>query len=253
MIRVGDEVLRPTIFPDGTSQVWKLSDAARKATRVEWRFEEERELIWLFQLDEMLPSGYELHIPYLPYARQDKEWGNDATWALESFARILNEMHMGHVRAFDVHNPERTKDLIYDFRNDSARDVHFRVLRKLAPDFVIFPDQGAADRYPWLSDNPMLVFNKVRDQATGAIIGLTTRGQRPSGRRGLIVDDICDGGATFINVAREMKKQDPDCELHLFVSHGLFSKGRKVLHDAGIVTVNTTDSLMRNKEDGWKI
>jgi ribose-phosphate pyrophosphokinase len=40
----------------------------------------------------------------------------------------------------------------------------------------------------------------------------------------LIVDDICDGGGTFIGLAAELKNKNAG-KLYLAVSHGIFSKG----------------------------
>ena len=45
----------------------------------------------------------------------------------------------------------------------------------------------------------------------------------------LIVDDLCDGGATFIAEAKYLKKLFPDISLSLFVYHGIFSKGITIL------------------------
>lgn len=44
-----------------------------------------------------------------------------------------------------------------------------------------------------------------------------------------IVDDLCDGGATFIAEAKYLKERFPDIKLKLFVYHGLFTKGLDVL------------------------
>jgi ribose-phosphate pyrophosphokinase len=41
----------------------------------------------------------------------------------------------------------------------------------------------------------------------------------------LIVDDICDGGATFIGIADAIHEKDPDADVRLYVTHGIFSKG----------------------------
>lgn len=47
----------------------------------------------------------------------------------------------------------------------------------------------------------------------------------------IIVDDICDGGATFINIAKNIKEQYKGLEdispikIYLIVTHGIFSKG----------------------------
>lgn len=41
----------------------------------------------------------------------------------------------------------------------------------------------------------------------------------------LIVDDLCDGGATFIAEAEYLKTNFPNKKLNLFVQHGLFTQG----------------------------
>ncbi len=60
----------------------------------------------------------------------------------------------------------------------------------------------------------------------------------------LIVDDICDGGGTFNLLAQEFEK-DPvanDSELHLWVSHGIFSRGLDNISPT-IKKIYTTDSF----------
>lgn len=44
-----------------------------------------------------------------------------------------------------------------------------------------------------------------------------------------IVDDLCDGGATFISVAKLLREHYNFHELNLYVTHGLFSKGKDEL------------------------
>ena len=45
-----------------------------------------------------------------------------------------------------------------------------------------------------------------------------------AGRPCIIVDDICDGGGTFLGLAAELKKLNAGA-LILAVTHGLFTKG----------------------------
>ena len=44
------------------------------------------------------------------------------------------------------------------------------------------------------------------------------------GRNCLIVDDICDGGGTFIPLAKKLKNAGAKT-VTLYVTHGIFSKG----------------------------
>jgi len=46
----------------------------------------------------------------------------------------------------------------------------------------------------------------------------------------LIVDDICDGGATF-NQAAQILKEKGAVNLYLYVTHGIFIKGLDLLQE----------------------
>lgn len=255
MITANGHKIEPTRFPDGTSQVWKLPEEILKAERirVDWRFEREDEFFSLMQLRALLPNTpFNLHVPYLPFARQDKDIANDATFALHPFTDMLNWLRCDEVTAVDAHNPSATKYLLNNFRNIEIPEVHEEILKVVNPDLVVFPDAGAVTRYPYLRKNPYIVFEKDRDQQTGTIRGhaLTQAGNPEKlvdGAKLLIIDDLCDGGATFLSIAKAVNAQFKDVKFGLFVTHGLFSKGRKILEDAGF-KLYTTNSLPRNPE-----
>ena len=65
----------------------------------------------------------------------------------------------------------------------------------------------------------------------------------------LIIDDICDGGGTFIGLAKELKQKNAG-DLYLAVSHGIFSKGLEALNTY-FTKLYTTDSF-KTLEDGVK-
>ncbi len=64
----------------------------------------------------------------------------------------------------------------------------------------------------------------------------------------LVVDDICDGGGTFLGLADKFWKQTSISTLDLYVTHGIFSKGVRELlrmyHN-----VYSTDSYCRREAD----
>lgn len=260
MITANGHKIEPTRFPDGTTQVWKLPEEILEAEeiRVDWRFEREDEFFSLTQLRALLfhKKKFFLHIPYLPFARQDKDVANDQTFALHPFGDMINLLRCDEVTAVDVHNEDTTHLLITDFRNIPVQDIHETLVTAVRPDLIVYPDAGAVTRYPYLRKNPYIVFEKERDQATGTIRGhkLTSDGNPEKlvdGANLLIIDDLCDGGATFLSVAKSVEVRAKGTKLHLFVTHGLFSKGRKPLEDAGF-KLYTTNSLPRNP-DGIKV
>lgn len=233
--------ITPTIFPDGTSQVWKLPKALRQATEVNvvWDFEHEREIIDLLSLRRLLYSvPMKLHCPFLPYARQDKQVKNLRTFNLEVLADLLNGMRLAEVTAVDVHNELRTRQLIKNFRNIEPTEFHFKILDLVNPDVVVFPDDGAFKRYYNAVGSSRATMSKDRDQATGKIKAMYLP-NRVSNRSvliantALILDDLCDGGATFAMCAEGLRKINPDLKIHLAVTHGIFSRGVEPLEKAG--------------------
>lgn len=253
----GSEVkFETTIFPDGTSQVWKVAEPLFEDDDIKilWMFESEAELFHVCQLAQLTQklSRQEdsvLVAPYLPYARQDKGIDNGLSFALDTFTYILYHANICRIETFDRHSNTQTNSYI---ESETAEGFHKAIFNH---DVVCFPDKGALARYEGSFPNvPMVYCEKVRNQQTGEITGLILNGSNLydiDGKRVLIVDDICDGGMTFIKTAEVLKKWNAS-QIDLAVSHGLFSKGKQVLHDAGIKDIFTTNSLLRNAE-GFKV
>lgn len=65
---------------------------------------------------------------------------------------------------------------------------------------------------------------------TGKILGTHVHATDLSGLAAVITDDICDGGATFIGIAKELRRLNCH-KVVLYVTHGIFSKGIEVLMD----------------------
>jgi len=97
---------------------------------------------------------------------------------------------------------------------------------------LIVPDKGGETRYYLAKYKlPIFVGEKVRDAKTGKLSGFAIPTSIKEYPHALIVDDICDGGGTFIGLAEEIHKLNPHMELNLYVSHGIFSKGLNELFE----------------------
>jgi ribose-phosphate pyrophosphokinase len=235
----------PTIFPDKTSQVWKLPKEilGNNSYSIQWFFESEAEFFHLAQLVELLrhhgTPRLDLEIPYLPYARQDKAVDNEASFALHTFARQLNALDFNIIKVFDVHSPDAFR-LINRLREDGTFiDIVNQVVVDSKADVICYPDAGALQRYKGFLDPkiPYCSFSKERDPLTGYIKKLTLNEKvELKDKRVLIIDDLCDGGMTFILTTKELLNYGVS-NVDLYVSHGIFSKGTQVLRDAGINTI----------------
>lgn len=242
MIYLNDTIVKPTLFPDNTSQIWKIpEDLIKKYNIIKWEFHTEGEFLQVAQLKNLLDSMVTvtgLVLTYLPYGRQDKEISNSSTFALRTFADLLNSLNFDAIVINDPHS-SIALDLIKFSVAKYPTDIVNKVKELTKTTILCYPDKGALDKYKTKLLYPNIYGEKVRDQLTGNITKYDLIGS-PEAQNILIVDDICDGGMTFILLAKELLKAGAK-EVNLFVSHGIFSKGIKVLKEAGIKRVFTTD------------
>lgn len=253
MIYVNDIPLNVTIFPDNTSQVWKLPEELlnTKFVDVEWNFTSEGEFLHLAQLKMLLNSRgvrVDLHLSYLPYARQDKPVRNNTTFALCTFAKLLNSLEFDHVYCLDPHS-KVAGDLINHFVDYYALNELGKTFDVTSTDVVCYPDTGAINKYTnkYTFPFPYIYGDKVRDQLTGNITNYTVHGNVKD-KNILIVDDICDGGMTFKLLAKQLLDNGAK-EVNLFITHGIFSKGLQTLKDSGIKNVFTKDGEVNSIND----
>lgn len=256
MIKINGHKINVTMFPDGTSQVWKqspkvLSALDEEVWNFEWIFENEGEIFQIYQF-MCLAAGLEkdpvettLYTPYLPYARQDKAFSNESCFALRVLEDILLEQ-FDKVIVFDAHNPDffNGDHKLYDFVNILPTEKVRAIVAEHGVDAIVFPDKGARTRYGGLIDLPSFYADKVREQLTGEILGLTFEVPPPEGANILVWDDLCDGGRTFIELSKILQPLAPK-DLTLYVSHGIFSKGTGCLFSAGYSKVYTKDGLVQ--------
>lgn len=253
MLLLNGQPVPVTIFPDKTSQVWKLPESTfdLKKQNVFWQFENESELFHLAQLQDLLREkiwGVQttLTMKYLPYGRQDKLIANDATFALKTFLRIINSLDFHKIVIFDPHNFDACR-FHCAFEAKYPEKLVEQVAKEMSEQnghgtIFCYPDKGALTKYTKVyeqSYRPHIYGEKVRDQATGNILSYKVVGGCVN-QNVLIVDDICDGGMTFKLLAKDLLAAGAKSVV-LFVTHGLFSKGIQTLKDSGISRIFCQD------------
>ncbi|MCP4437538.1 MAG: ribose-phosphate pyrophosphokinase [Aureispira sp.] len=201
---------------------------------------------WLVHRD----IQYILHIPYLPYARQDRVCNRGEAHSLKVIAQLINNMNFDAVYLTDPHSivaetlidncvvkPQQT---IMDSADWLWNNLHRGRLKFV----IVAPDAGAEKKAQAVAQHfgcDMIRATKRRDVATGKILEIGFIDPIPENRSFLIVDDICDGGGTFIPLAGELAKHNAK-SVELYVTHGIFSKGTQILLDC-FDTIHTTDSF----------
>lgn len=166
-----------------------------------------------------------LCLPYLPFSRADRRFVPGDCHGLDMFASYLSTLGIHHVYTVDVHS-RFAKQFIPNLVNLSpvslvdAAQKQFSTKVKESVNILV-PDAGAKERYRGVP----LQASKIRDPATGKLSGFETPSKEElGGQPTLIIDDICDGGGTFVGLAEQLKAKGVS-RLGLYVTHGIFSNG----------------------------
>ncbi|MDX6191546.1 ribose-phosphate diphosphokinase [Flavobacterium sp. Fl-318] len=173
-----------------------------------------------------------LFIPYFPAARQDRVMIKGEPLSVKVYADIINAMQLEKVFVFDAHS-EVTPALVNNCEVIPNHTFIQTVIKSIGNDVkLISPDGGALKKIykvsEFLGGVDVVECSKSRDVKTGRLSGFKVYEDDLQGKDCLIVDDICDGGGTFVGLAEELKNKNAG-KLYLAVSHGIFNKGFEVL------------------------
>ena len=247
-------------FPSGEIQVTTsgfLEMYSGTSIRISGSILTSDHLIELLQLVESIryenPILREIafEMPYCAYSRQDRRCNSGESFSLKVFAQLLNSCNFSSVFTWDNHSDVSTA-LINNCLNysvDKLLNLHNRKLDiKTTYDFFISPDAGANKKVQACSKQfniPMLRADKIRGTTTGCILEtiIYATPEKLDYSTVLIIDDICDGGRTFTELAKAIHSISPTCVVDLYVTHGFFSKGIDPLIESGINHIYTTDSV----------
>ena len=179
-----------------------------------------------------------LYIPYILGARSDRQFVTGGTSYLRDvIAPILNSLNFEEVICLDAHSDVASaciNNLVVEsncnFAAKAIADIKSNSNQEI---MVISPDAGALKKIYKVVDHiqfkgTVVVCSKHRDsdgKLSKTIVPLDTL----EDHQFVIIDDICDGGRTFINIAQEIRRLYDglpwNCKIYLIVTHGIFSAG----------------------------
>lgn len=216
------------------------------------------ELLVIFSALDSNPTVefVDLWLPYFPGSRQDRTDGY-APHTCDMYAQALHtSSSLRYIYTYDLHS-ELAFNTINLWHTGYVTNIgvdQVDLSHNFASNYkyIVAPDKGArpraeAFRNAHFPNATMLYAEKTRDFNTGKIIGYEfVDSEVVKDGTVLVVDDICDGGRTFIELANAFNqkwgKQGFVSPLDLYVSHGIFSKTPEVLEDH-YRHIYTTDSF----------
>lgn len=166
-------------------------------------------------------------LPYLAYARQDKEEpgkGLGIAWVGE----ILRASGVDQLVTIDIHSRRAAELLEMPVTSLSPADLFAAQLERsgLLDATIVAPDEGAIERSRAVAAaagivRPIVYLRKERT-ATG-VVHRELVGE--VGRRAVVVDDILDTGGTLVSCSHELARRDVE-DVAVIVTHGLFTGER---------------------------
>lgn len=165
-------------------------------------------------------------IPYIPYARQDRVVNRGEALGAVPMANLINGLGFHEVVTLDPHSDVMSA-LIKNIRIVTQTDVFKRVHSDWSNIHIVAPDVGAYKKSSAFAKAVgaagVVVCNKER--IDGHVTKLTMSAD-VTGLNLFVLDDICDGGRTFTELAKQTTTAR---KVELAVTHGLFTKGVEVV------------------------
>ena len=246
----------PKRFPCGEIHVRVIPEILPGMTRdrilrIEKRIQSSDDIMEIFMLVDAVRRQYGrvhgpklgLSIPYVPYSRQDRVMVPGESLSIKVFADMINSLKFDEVVIWDPHS-DVTPVLIDNCKVISQEYLLMRTLtghvkevgtlEELSGYVLICPDAGARKKILKVANainiKCVIYADKQRDLATGKILGTTIDFgdfEFKENTKFLIVDDICDGGRTFVEIAKALSGPMTAISYttHLHVTHGFFTKG----------------------------
>lgn len=202
--------------------------------------------------NEDLEAKIDLFMPYVPYARQDRICDTGEAFSLKVFTDLLNGLNFNSITICDPHS-EVTPALIDRVKVINQLEIinkSIPLTERIRDCVLISADAGSNKKTSkiaeYLCHRNFVRSDKLRDLSTGNIKETIVYTDDFQGCDVACMDDIIDGGKTFIELAKVCKNKNCG-KFVLYATHGIFSKGINHLISNGIDEIWTTDSILSEK------
>ena len=186
-------------------------------------------------------------IPYMGYARQDREILPGEELTMKVLAKIFKGAGASKIIAVDIHSLIGFKYFTIKSKNITAIPDLVKYFKKLSlkNPLVVSPDQGGKERAKEFAKEFGLEFialQKKRDRKTGKV-QIKTKDAEVNGRDLILVDDMISTGGSIINATKFLKKQK--CKrVYVACTHALLmNDAEKKIRKAGVTRIVSANTI----------
>lgn len=161
-------------------------------------------------------------IPYFGYARQDKKFNPGEPISVRALIKRI-QIGADKIITIDIHDKNVLKWFDIPSINVSGMPAIGEYLKKLAPDIIIAPDDGALEKAKNVASAVGCSYDYLDKKRIDAEhVEMKTKNLDVDGKNVAIVDDIISTGGTIITATENLKNQGAK-NVYACCTHGLFA------------------------------
>ena len=189
-------------------------------------------------------------MPYMGYARQDRQFLNGEIATMSVVAKMLQAAGAKKAIVVDIHSKTALRHFKIPTENVSAIPELAKYLKKLKlkNPVIVSPDTGGSLRAKKFADilkSDFITLKKSRNRKTGKVSIQSTKAD-VNGKDLIIVDDIISTGGSIVKATQFLKKQK--CKrVFVVCTHGLLvGDAEKNIKKAGVTQIISTNTIPRS-------
>lgn len=187
-------------------------------------------------------------IPYLGYARQDREFLSGEIVTLSVIAKLLKAAGATEIVVVDIHSQIGMKHFKIPIRNVSAVEELAKYFKKLhlKNPLIVSPDSGGAKRaevFAGFFGTEWIALKKQRNRKNGKVRIMTSDLEDVRGRDLILVDDMISTGGSIVKATEFLKKQKCG-RVFVACTHALLiGEAEKKIRGAGVTQIISTNTI----------
>lgn len=229
-------------FPDGEKHVTVDALDRKEPVSIVCRITCADDLFCLMQLGDILKRQEmeinTLFIGYLMSMRCDRLFDLNRPFSLKIVADAINAIGAQKVQIVEPHSNRTTSQIKNSVGLPATIDCFMSyILKSQDPELdvvAVLPDRGAYLRYYIPNGIPSIFCEKRRDPETGKLLSFevcTKETDICKDKDLVLMDDLCDGGGTFLGLAPKLRELAPK-SISLLVTHAIQFDGIKKVAQA---------------------
>ena len=187
-------------------------------------------------------------IPYMGYARQDREFLPGEIITMKVLGKLFKGAGASKIIAVDIHSMIGFKYFSIKTKNVSAIPELVRYIKKLSlkNPLVVSPDQGGKERAKEFAKelgSEYIALEKKRDRKTGKVQIKTKKLDEVANRDLILVDDMISTGGSIVKATQFLKKQK--CKkVYVACTHALLmNDAERKIKKAGVSKIISANTI----------